>query len=138
MKFADLSPEAIDKIKEYEYDYILEKHEGPSRWEWFLKHNDPEFTECDGRWVLIPQYDEWRPNLSVVRCIPSADGDALTIFLRDTTLDDDYPHMNARVAVCVRVPGEEFFITILYHEATLIEEFSTLGRGGGSLRRGRK
>ncbi len=51
-------------------------------------------------------------------------GQSLTIFLKDTTFVDD-PEMEifwgGFVAVCDKMPGETFYIAILYHEWFIIE-----------------
>jgi hypothetical protein len=39
---ADLSPDAIEKIKRHRYDRIIEKHEGPERWSDVLEYDDPD------------------------------------------------------------------------------------------------
>ncbi|MDF0554668.1 hypothetical protein [Kamptonema sp. UHCC 0994] len=59
-------------------------------------------------------------NLFILRTIWSADGNSLTLFLKDTTYDDD-PFFSGFMAVCDRVKGEEFFLAILYHEWFVIE-----------------
>ncbi len=74
MKFADLSPETIEKIKTYRWDRILEKHEGPEKWESELKWGEPEFMVADGYNVLLPLDPERRPNVTFLRVIPSTDG----------------------------------------------------------------
>ncbi|WP_437531350.1 hypothetical protein WME79_02295 [Sorangium sp. So ce726] len=37
LRLADLSPETIAKLKRFRYDRIIEKHEGPDKWEWHLR-----------------------------------------------------------------------------------------------------
>ena len=40
LRLWDLPPELIEKLKTYRYDRIIEKHEGPERWEWKLRRPD--------------------------------------------------------------------------------------------------
>ncbi|MCI0576712.1 MAG: hypothetical protein L0332_29215 [Chloroflexi bacterium] len=120
MKLADLSPETITKIKTYRWDRIIEKHEGPETWTSVLKYHDPEFRQINGYDVLLPIERGQHPNITVLRVIPSADGQSLTIFLKDTTWYDD-PLWSGFVAVCDKVPGEDFYLTVLYHEWMIIE-----------------
>jgi hypothetical protein len=87
MKLSQFSPEVIEKIKSYRWDRILEKHEGPWSWESVLKYHQPELMEIDGKYVLLPISQEHHPNITILRCIPSADGNTLTLFLKDTTYE---------------------------------------------------
>ena len=123
MTLSSLARQAIEKIKTYRYDRILEKHEGPEDWRSTLTYGDPEFLEIAGRSVLLPVDREQHPNITILRCIVSEDGQSLTIFLKDTTYVDD-PRLEmfdaGFVAVCDKVPGEDFFLAILYHEWFLI------------------
>jgi len=66
-------------------DRIIEKHEGPERWESTLKYADPEFIEIAGYPVLLPVDREHHPNITILRCIASEDHRTLTIFLKDIT-----------------------------------------------------
>jgi hypothetical protein len=118
MREMDLSPEAIERIKLLRYDCIVEKHEGPEKWSWVLEEA-PEFFEVEGRSVLLPLPGKNLHNVSVMRCIVGDGGNSLTLFLKDTTYVPD-PKQEAFfagfVAVCDRLPGEEFFVAIVYHE----------------------
>lgn len=38
MRFAELSPEVVEQIRRYRYDRIVEKHEGPERWEFVFEN----------------------------------------------------------------------------------------------------
>ena len=40
MKFADLKPEIVEKLKTRRYDRIVEKHEGPRDWKWQIEHGE--------------------------------------------------------------------------------------------------
>ena len=130
MKLANLPPEILNQIKSRRWDRIIEKHEGPETWESVLRYAEPEFLEIEGRWVLLPLDQEHHTNLTVLRTIWSADNNSLTLFLKDTTFDDD-PFFSGYMAVCdrfsvcsntYRPPGEDFFIAILYHEWFVIDE----------------
>ncbi|MDQ3814139.1 MAG: hypothetical protein M3347_09335 [Armatimonadota bacterium] len=124
MKVADLSSETLDKIRKRRYDRIIEKHEGPFDWESEIKYDSAEFLQVAGHWVLLPREPEHHPNITILRCIESKDGNSLTIFLKDTTFVDspqDEFFMAGFVAVCDKVPEENFYITIVYHEWFIIE-----------------
>jgi hypothetical protein len=120
MKLSDLPPETIERIKQVRYDRFLEKHEGPFDWEGELKWGTPDFMTIEGRDVLLPIDQDQHPNISVLRAIPSSDGNTLTLFLKDTTWlegDDPFYQMLAgRVAICDKLPGEDFFLAVFYHE----------------------
>ena len=120
MKLENLSPETIDKIKLVRWDRIIEKHEGPEDWESVLRYFEPEFIEIEGRWVLLPVEKSHHANITILRLIWSADGNSITIFLKDTTYDDD-SFFSGFMAVCDRVKNENFFLAILYHEWFVIE-----------------
>src|SRR5438874_765549 len=89
MKLAELPPQTIEQIKRYRYDRIIGKHEGPEEWESVLRYYDPEFLQIEGDDVLLPIGKEQHANITVLRCIKSADGRSLTIFLKDSTYAHD-------------------------------------------------
>ncbi|MBE9171197.1 hypothetical protein IQ238_28060 [Pleurocapsales cyanobacterium LEGE 06147] len=120
MKFADLLSTAREKIKAARWDRIIEKHEGPELWESVLKYYDVEFIEVEGRWILLPVDCSSHPNLTILRSIWSETGNSVTLFLKDTTYDDD-PFCSGFIAVCDRVKDENFFLAIVYHEWFIIE-----------------
>lgn len=123
MKLSDLSPDTLSKIHAYRYDRIIEKHEGPEQWESVFEYYNPELLLVNGYPVLLPVDQEHFPNITILRCIPSADGQTLTIFLKDTTYGDGPQYETfwaGFVAVCEKVPGEQFFIATLYHEWFII------------------
>lgn len=120
MKLADLSTETLDKIKSVRWDRIIEKHEGPENWESVLRYYEPEFLEIEGRWVLLPVEVSQHSNITILRTIWSANGNSLTLFLKNTTYDDD-PFFSGFMAVCDKVKDEDFFLAILYHEWFIIE-----------------
>ncbi|WP_449417701.1 hypothetical protein [Phormidium nigroviride] len=125
MKLENLSTEILDKIKSVRWDRIIEKHEGPENWKSVMRYSEPEFLEIEGRWVLLPVERSHHANISILRTIWSADGNSLTLFLKDTTYDDD-PFFSGFFAVCDRVKGENFFLAILYHEWFVIERSEVL------------
>jgi hypothetical protein len=120
MKLADLSAETLEKIKLVKWDRIIEKHEGPESWESVLKYEEPEFLEVDGYSILLPVDKSHHPNISILRSIWSVDHYSVTLFLSDTTYEDD-PFFAGFMAVCDRLKDEEFFLAILYHEWFIIE-----------------
>lgn len=124
MKLADLSAETIQKIGKVKWDGIFEKHEGPYDWDWVFRtaenKNDLEFVTIDNRPVLLPIDSEHYANIEILRAIWSADANSVTIFLTDTT----YYQASDRIgylAVCEKVAGEEFWLTVIYHERFIIE-----------------
>jgi hypothetical protein len=130
---ADLSAEAISKIRAYQWDRIIEKHEGPESWASVLDIYDPEFLTIAGFPVLLPIEQKRHPNITILRSIISRDGDSLTVFLKDTTHCPDLEHemfCAGRMAVCDRVPGEGFFLAIVFHEWFVIDS----GRMQGTMR----
>ena len=98
MKVDDLSPGLLERIKTVRWDRIIEKHEGPEDYEYqigyrsdyteFTEEDDAEFLEIEGHSVLLPIARKQHPNITILRTIPSADGNTLTIFLKDTTYGD--------------------------------------------------
>jgi len=124
MTFASLSPEQLDKIRACEWDGIIEKHEGPEDWVSMLEYYDLEFLEIAGRPILLPVNQERHKNISILRSIVSSDDNSLTVFLKDTThCPDPKEEMFCAgfMAVCDRMAGEDFFLTILYHEWFIID-----------------
>ncbi|MBH8573062.1 hypothetical protein I8752_08545 [Nostocaceae cyanobacterium CENA369] len=121
MKLSDLSTETLEKTKSVRWDRIIEKHEGPEDWESVFRYSEPEFIEVEGYPVLLPVDKSHHPNISIIRCIWSADNNSATLFLSDTTYEDD-PFFSGFMAVCDRPLDEEFFLAILYHEWFIIEK----------------
>ncbi|BAZ27240.1 hypothetical protein NIES4073_81570 [Kalymmatonema gypsitolerans NIES-4073] len=101
-------------------DRIIEKHEGPENWDSVLKYYEPEFMMIEGRSVLLPVEKSHHSNITILRSIWSANGKSLTVFLKDTTYDDD-PFFSGYMAVCDKVAGDNFFLATLYHEWFVIE-----------------
>ena len=131
MKFADLSPEALEKIRAVRYDRILEKHEGPERWESTLKYYELEFLDIDKHPVLLPINRDHHSNITILRKIWSADGKSLTLFFKDTTFGDDW-YDAGYMAVCDRITDEPFYLAVVYHEWFIIEPASVFEGAGGS------
>jgi hypothetical protein len=125
VKLKDLSNETLQKIKAYRYDRLVEKHEGPFNWEGVLKYYEPEFLELEGRFVLLPLDRSRHANITILRTVVDKEDNTLTIFLKDTTYSDspdDELFTAGFVAICDKVPNENFFITIFYHEWFILEE----------------
>lgn len=121
---ADLSAEAVSKIRAYQWDGIIEKHEGPEDWNSTLTTYNPEFLSAAGFSILLPVARERNPNITILRSIVSRDGNSLTVFLKDTTHypdPEDELFWTGRMAVCDRVPSEEFFLAIVFHEWFVID-----------------
>ncbi len=91
-----------------------------------MRYCEPEFMIIEGRFVLLPVERSHHPNITILRCIWSADGKSLTLFVKDTTYDDD-PFSSGFMGVCDRVAGEDFFLAILYHEWFIIERAEVFG-----------
>ncbi|MCC7449777.1 MAG: hypothetical protein IT324_20320 [Anaerolineae bacterium] len=124
MKLADLSPAVIERINSFRYDHIGEKHEGPERWSAVLEYYEPEFMQIDGYDVLLPIEGERHANITILRCILSADGQTLTLFLKDTTYNPapEYEMFyTGRLAICEKMAGTDFYIATVYHEWFIVE-----------------
>jgi hypothetical protein len=128
MKIVDLDQDCLTAIKSVLWDRIIEKHEGPEDWESVLRWYDPEFMEIEGRFVLLPIERDRHSNITILRTIWSADGNSLTVFLKDTTYGDDW-FMSGYMAVCDRVAEQDFYLAIVYHEWFIIEPAPTLVPG---------
>ena len=124
MKIANLTAEALEQIKTYRFDRIVEKHEGPENWEAFFRYYDLEFISFNGHDVLLPVDREHHHNITLLRCIESADRQSLTLFLKDITYGDD-PFCAGFLAICDRLPGENFFLAIVYHEWFIVDELNS-------------
>ncbi len=123
MKKADLSNEIVNKIKTYRFDRIIEKHEGPEKWEVYIKYG--EFMNINGFEVLLPFDEEHHKNITILRCIESMDSNTLTIFLKDITYYSEfgYEHFyNGFLIICEKFPIENFYITTVYHEWFIINQ----------------
>jgi hypothetical protein len=119
MRLKDLSSEVLTRLKRLRYDSIVEKHEGPENWSSILEFYKPEFLNVDGRWVLLPVPSSHHSKMAILRSIVGDGGDSLTLFLKDTTYvrdPEDEAFFSGFVAICDRLPGEDFFVAIVYHE----------------------
>ena len=121
MKFSNLFPQTLDKIKSYSWDRIIDKHEGPESWDWTMKYKDLEFIDINGYHVLLPVDKDQHLNITVLRLIESKDEKFLTIFFQDTTHVDTDNQREVELcagfmAVCEKVDGEHFYVAIVYHE----------------------
>jgi len=119
MRVADLSPELKTQILSLRFDRIVEKHEGPFPWDWYL--DEAEFLDS-GRTVLLPVPEDQHKNITILRTIPSEDGNTLTIFLKDVTFCEGSSDeiFSAYLAVADRFPGHDFFLASVYHEWFLL------------------
>jgi hypothetical protein len=70
--------------------------------------------------VLLPVGRDQHENISVLRCIPSKDGNVVIVFLKDTTFleetEDDDSWQAGRLAICERPPRESFYVATVHHE----------------------
>jgi len=69
MTISSLSAEALEKIRAWQWDRIIEKHEGPEDWASVLHHYDPEFLMISGHPVLLPVGREHHQNITILRTI---------------------------------------------------------------------
>lgn len=76
--------------------------------------------EVEGRWVLLPIEYSHHANITILRTIWSADGHCVTLFLKDTTYDDN-SFFSGFLAVCNKVRGENFYLAVVYHKWFIIE-----------------
>lgn len=126
MKLSDLSPETIEKIKTIRYDQILEKHEGPWKWESEFQYGSPEIMRIENQNVLLPLEEKQHRNITILRVIVSEDSKTLVIFLKDTTYYND-PFASGYIAICEKFPGEDFYVATVYHEWFILENDSLTG-----------
>jgi hypothetical protein len=82
--------------------------------------NDVEFIEVAGRWILLPVERSSHPNIRILRSVWSESGNSVTLFLQDTTYDDD-PFLLALSRYVIKLKDENFFLAIVYHEWFIIE-----------------
>lgn len=118
MKVKDISEKTLQSVLNNHWDNGIERHE-TSSWAFLLDPPEAEFFNVNGYDVLLPISKNHHPNISILRCIVSDDKQSLTIFLKDTTYTSDT--FAGFVAVCDKVPGEEWFIAILYHDWHIID-----------------
>ncbi len=135
LKLTDLPQDVIEKIKALRYDQILEKHEGPWRWSSEFEYGNPEFLSLGGYDVLLPIEKEDHANITLLRTVISADGNMLTLFLKDMThladVPPEYHWVDAgRVAICEKISGQQFFVATFYHEWMIVENEGLAGSTG--------
>ena len=127
MRFAALPQEIIDALREWRWDRIIEKHEGPWDWQWQIDHGDCEFIEHEGISLLLPLDAERRAHVEILRFLPSAGGSSITLFLKDLTgfgkwfSAENEMFYAGYLAVCDRFPGQDFYVAVVYHEWFMIE-----------------
>lgn len=120
MQLEDLTEAQLEKLSEKSCDWIVEKHEGPLPWKGRkLGWMEPQFMEIDGYDVLLPIERDQLANVEILRCFPSKGERALTIFLKNTTFYTDRDA--GYLAVCERVPGEEWYTARVYHEWWMLD-----------------
>jgi hypothetical protein len=116
MKLNEVPAEVLERVEACRWDRIIEKHEGPWDWRYDLKDDYVEVMNIDGFDVLLPIDKHHHTNVTIDRCSPSSDGTTLTIFLHDRSYDMGMDMFAGRLAVCERVPEQNWFIAIVYHE----------------------
>lgn len=133
IQFNELSKNTIETIKSYRYDRIIGKHEGPEHWRSVIDYDQPEFIEIDAKPVLLPIDQAHHANITILRTLTDQAEKAITVFLKDTThvtKPEDAYFEAGFVAICDKVPGEEFFIAILYHEWFMVDEHLSAKKTG--------
>ena len=70
--------------------------------------------------VLLPIDKDQHLNITPLRIIPSADGNRLTIFFQDTSFGNEF-FDSGFLAICEKMPHENFFVATVYHEWFMIE-----------------
>jgi len=131
LSLADLPPDVIDQIIPCSYDRLIEVHESGSPLIWRKSDLDkeyaPDLLDFEGYHVLLPVGKHNNRYIKSLRCIVGDGGDYLTIFLCDSYLHVNYPKNYPdpegwyleRVAICERVPGQDVYVTILYHQCSV-------------------
>lgn len=114
MRLQNIPPELRSRVARFRWDRIIEKHEGPEDWSYLLEDDYVDFLHVDGFDVLLPVDKEKHTNINIDRCVVSNNGNTLTIFLTDTSYETGI--FAGYLAVCERVPEQEWFIAIVYHE----------------------
>lgn len=127
MTFDELPEETKQAIRSWRFDRIIEKHEGPERWDSFLTWVGHDLIEAEGKYLLLPVEAKNHANITILRSYASPEGDSMTVFLKDTTLAEYYGPGNEMfwagfLAICERPPGvEDVFVARVYHEWFIVE-----------------
>jgi len=117
MKLSELSEEVREKIKSHNWKKMVGTRESSSSsWEYILDFYNPELVDIEGYHVLLPMRKDRFSSQTIQRCIPSADGNTLTLSFQDLSYgDDSEPHF---LAICDKLPGEDFFLTTTLYETS--------------------
>ncbi|MDM8562223.1 hypothetical protein QUF54_02600, partial [Candidatus Marithioploca araucensis] len=115
-KLSELSLEAREKIKSHSWDKIVGTPESSSPWGFFLDFNNPELMDIEGYYVLLPMQQEWFYRQTIQRCILSADGNTLILSFQDLSYGDNSEPLF--LAICDKLPGEDFFLTTTLYESS--------------------
>lgn len=126
MLLRDLPEEVRLRLDKLRFDRMIEKHEGPWDWNWWLE--EAEFFGVDGRFVLLPLPAEDLPNIKVIRVVLSQDEQTLILYHLDTTYEQE-EMLAGRVAICERFPNAEFYVAMFYHEWYTIPFLADLKEG---------
>lgn len=132
---ADLSPAVRQQLAVYSVDTLYEKHEGMP---WDIQLHYSSFFEFDGYTILLPVPEKHRPQITLYWLSAGKDGQVVTLYLEDTTYwtekDEADPEMQFLkprytnfLAICEKVPGQDFYITVLYHHG-IISRYPGTGR----------
>ena len=145
MKLADLPQEVLDDLCQddlwrLDIDQGFDsKHEFWMVWRHFVvlpaekssfsertEEDLAEFLNFDGYEVLLPVYRSHHPFIKLIRLIPSADRQTLTLFLHDSYHQDWFKDARGArygflaVADCYQKFGSDFYIASYYHFSYLI------------------
>ncbi len=116
MKLAELSPEVRDKIKSHSWNKTVGAHATGDPWGFMLDYYRLEIADIEGYQVLLPMQKERFASQTIQRCIPSADGNTLTLFFQDLSYGDDGEPLF--LAICDKLPDEDLFLTTALYESS--------------------
>jgi hypothetical protein len=142
MKIKELSPTILAELKDKRYDRIVEKHEGPAKWDWQLPPSEEriqelkkryqeigydfsedvhaEFMQIAGVEVLLPIGADHHENVTILHHFFSEDRQKIVLYIKDTTHDEGMFGAGF-VAICDKYPTESFYIATMYHEWFIID-----------------
>jgi hypothetical protein len=126
LSVADLEPDVRERLGHYTLDVLLDDKR--ERWSWsHILPRSAAFLDLNDYAVLCPVWT--KPQFTVERLFIDASGNALVFYVRDRAVVDRLSanqemRMNEALddfftcffVACVRVPEQDFFITIAYHE----------------------